>query len=238
MLKLLGLKMRLEFQGSGRNTGLRSSLHYASTPTLNSTGNSSVDESGSTGSSSDYWDNNSAASSNGNNDDFNVYSPSRIFIQNPNRGKSTRRRPKQRAESPETVSNFEPSQHLRTSSVRFGSQVRIPIQSSSPNSSGYETESRVSDQSTTSNSGKFEAEVRVTPQDLSAVDACLRGHRTRVFVCHSMANLYTCPRASTATPSTATSLAWTLAYTGIPALILVNIFSLVWRQVKLIRKFR
>ena len=70
----------LDFQASGRATGLRSSLHYASTPTLNSTGNSSVDENASTGSSSDYWENNSSSAASSNNDDY-LYSASRIFVQ-------------------------------------------------------------------------------------------------------------------------------------------------------------
>ena len=222
--------MRLELQGSSRTTGLRSSLHYASTPMLNSTGNSSIDESNSsTGSNSDYWENNSASSSAASNNDDFVYPPTRIFVQNPNRNKSTRRRPRQRAESPDSSSRsgtFDSTQNLRSSSARFGSEVRITSSKETRTSSGYlGSESRVSpSQDSRSNSGKFEAEVRVTPQDISAVDSCLRGHRTRVFVCQSMANLYTCPRASTATPSTATSTAWTLAYTGIPALILVRQF--------------
>ena len=222
--------MRLEFQGSSRTTGLRSSLHYASTPTLNSTGNSSIDESNSsTGSNSDYWENNSASSSAASNNDDFVYPPTRIFVQNPNRNKSTRRRPRQREESPDSSAarsgKFDSSQNLRSSSVRFGSEVRITSSKETRTSSAhFGSESRVSpSQETRTNSGKFEAEVRVTPQDISAVDCCLRGHRTRVFVCQSMANLYTCPRASTAAPSTATSTAWTLAYTGIPALILVRI---------------
>ena len=192
--------MRLDFDG-GRSSGLRSSLHYASTPTLNSSGNSSVDESSSsTGSASDYWENNSASSSNTGNEDYG-YPTTRIFIQNPNRNKSTRRRaPRQRTDAAE-------SGNLKTVSAKFGSESQVSASSAREVSSG---------------SAKFESEVRVTPADVCAVDTSLRGHRTKVFVCESMANLYTCPRASTATPSAAPSIAWTLAYTGIPALILVR----------------
>lgn len=58
-------------------------LMYASTPTLNSAGNSSVDESASsTSSNSDYGDHN----------DW-LFSTGRIYLPNPNRLKSTRRKP-------------------------------------------------------------------------------------------------------------------------------------------------
>jgi len=212
--------MRLDFEG-GRTSGLRSSLHYASTPTLNSSGNSSVDESSSssTGSASDYWENNSASSSsNTGNEDYG-YHTTRIFIQNPNRNKSTRRRaPRHRTDAADAG-------NLKTVSAKFGSESQV---SASPTASSSARE-------VSSSSSKFENEVRVTAADVCAVDTSLRGHRTKVFVCESMANLYTCPRASTATPSAAPSIAWSLAYTGIPALILVRQGS-IDRPILYIRK--
>ena len=203
--------MRLDFDGGrASGIGLRSSLHYASTPTLNSSGNSSVDESSSsTGSNSDYWENNSAASSKSGHEDYGypaAAGTTRIFIQNPNRNKSTRKR-QTRPQRNDAASD---SGNLKVTSSRFGSESQVSTSSSHV---------------ITSSPGKFENEVRVTPADVCAVDTCLRGHRTKVFVCQSMANLYTCPRASTSTPSTAPSISWSLSFTGIPALILVRLFS-------------
>ena len=204
--------MRLDFDGGrASGIGLRSSLHYASTPTLNSSGNSSVDESSSsTGSNSDYWENNSAASSKSGHEDYGypaaAAGTTRIFIQNPNRNKSTRKR-QTRPQRNDAASD---SGNLKATSSRLGSESQVSTSSSHV---------------ITSSPGKFENEVRVTPSDVCAVDTCLRGHRTKVFVCQSMANLYTCPRASTSTPSTAPSISWSLSFTGIPALILVRLFS-------------
>ena len=58
----------------------------------------------------------------------------------------------------------------------------------------------------------------MTDEDVRAIDSCFRGHKTRVFVCGSLANLYTCPRAARADEAPAQS--WTLRLTGIPILLL------------------
>jgi hypothetical protein len=92
--------MHRDYQENFKRTGLRTSLMFASTPTLNSAGNSSVDETASsTGSNSDYWEN---SSSNDQND--SVFSTNRIFLPNPNRLKSTRKKHirSKRSDSPET----------------------------------------------------------------------------------------------------------------------------------------
>jgi len=54
-------------------------------------------------------------------------------------------------------------------------------------------------------------DLSVTDADVRAIDSCLRGHRTRVFICGSLANLYT---------SSSSSSEWTLRLTGIPVLLM------------------
>lgn len=178
---------------------------YASSPTLNSSGGEDNSSSGASTTTGDDWENSTttSTSSNTGNADF-TFSNSRIFVQNPNRYRSSRRKPaRQRAVAPPEIN---PTQQLEKQ-FRALSTNALNLSSTSSDSS---------------NSNSVGYEVRVTPQDVIAVDSCLRGHRTRVFVCRSMANLYTCPRASTATTTTTASTSWTLAYTGIPALILVR----------------
>ena len=53
-----------------------------------------------------------------------------------------------------------------------------------------------------------------------AIEACFRGHRTAVFVCRCMANLYSSPRSSTRVAPAAPCAEWALAYTGVPVLLL------------------
>ena len=53
-----------------------------------------------------------------------------------------------------------------------------------------------------------------------AIEACFRGHRTAVFVCGCMANLYHSPRSSTRVAPSAPCAEWSLAYTGVPVLLL------------------
>lgn len=93
--------MQWDYQENFKRTGLRTSLMFASTPTLNSAGNSSVDETASsTGSNSDYWENSSSNDQN----DLVFSTGRRIFLQNPNRLKSTRKKHirSKRTDSPET----------------------------------------------------------------------------------------------------------------------------------------
>lgn len=54
--------------------------------------------------------------------------------------------------------------------------------------------------------------------DLRAIEVGLRGHKTRLFVCRSMANLYSCPRTSPSAQNV--NPQWNLSYTGIPVLLL------------------
>ena len=56
------------------------------------------------------------------------------------------------------------------------------------------------------------SDLTVTEADLRAIDTCYRGHQTRVFVCTSLANLYTAHLANPAD--------WQLRFTGIPVLVL------------------
>ncbi len=66
-------------------------------------------------------------------------------------------------------------------------------------------------------------DLTVTDVDVAAIDACYRGHKTRVYVCGSLANLYTTPRLVPGTTSAASASGptpWTLRLTGIPVLLL------------------
>ena len=57
----------------------------------------------------------------------------------------------------------------------------------------------------------------VTPQDITAIESTYKGHKTKVFVCQSLANLYTCPKISTMSNSVTN---WVLTFTGVPVLLL------------------
>ena len=57
----------------------------------------------------------------------------------------------------------------------------------------------------------------MTPSDVSAIEGAYRGHKTKIFVCRSLANLYTCPKVST---MSRTVNNWVLTYTGVPVLLL------------------
>ena len=57
----------------------------------------------------------------------------------------------------------------------------------------------------------------VTPQDVTAIESTYKGHKTKVFVCQSLANLYTCPKISTMSNSVTN---WVLTFTGVPVLLL------------------
>ena len=57
----------------------------------------------------------------------------------------------------------------------------------------------------------------VTTQDVTAIDSTYKGHKTKVFVCQSLANLYTCPKISTMSNSVTN---WVLTFTGVPVLLL------------------
>merc|ERR1712038_161181 len=57
----------------------------------------------------------------------------------------------------------------------------------------------------------------VTPQDVTAIESTYKGHKTKVFVCQSLANLYTCPKISTMSNSVSN---WVLTFTGVPVLLL------------------
>ena len=63
-------------------------------------------------------------------------------------------------------------------------------------------------------------DLTVTEDDVRAIDTCYRGHKTRVFVSNSMANLYASPRSTTRVAPTAPCDSWRLMYTGIPVLLL------------------
>ena len=57
----------------------------------------------------------------------------------------------------------------------------------------------------------------VTQQDVTAIESTYKGHKTKVFVCQSLANLYTCPKISTMSNSVTN---WVLTFTGVPVLLL------------------
>ena len=59
--------------------------------------------------------------------------------------------------------------------------------------------------------------LRVCREDVQAIESAYRGHKTKVFVCESLANLYTCPKISTMSNTVSN---WILTYTGVPVLLL------------------
>lgn len=73
----------------------------------------------------------------------------------------------------------------------------------------------------------------VTPSDVAAIEGAYRGHKTKIFVCRSLANLYTCPKIST---MSRTVHNWVLTYTGVPVLLLDTgtTRSRVRRQIQLL----
>lgn len=64
------------------------------------------------------------------------------------------------------------------------------------------------------------SELTVSEDDICAIEGCYRGHKTRVFVCSALANLYTAPRASTRIEALDGAQSWSLMFTGIPVLLL------------------
>ena len=57
----------------------------------------------------------------------------------------------------------------------------------------------------------------VSPSDITSIESTYKGHKTKVFVCQSLANLYTCPKISTMSNSVSN---WVLTFTGVPVLLL------------------
>lgn len=57
----------------------------------------------------------------------------------------------------------------------------------------------------------------VSSLDIAAIESTYKGHKTKVFVCQSLANLYTCPKISTMSNSVSN---WVLTFTGVPVLLL------------------
>eukprot|EP00094_Tigriopus_californicus_P008076 TCALIF_07773-PA protein Name:"Protein of unknown function" AED:0.24 eAED:0.25 QI:0/-1/0/1/-1/1/1/0/439 len=64
------------------------------------------------------------------------------------------------------------------------------------------------------------SELTVSEDDIRAIEGCYRGHKTRVFVCSALANLYNAPRASTRIEAVDGAQSWSLMFTGIPVLLL------------------
>ena len=64
-------------------------------------------------------------------------------------------------------------------------------------------------------------------QDIKSAESCLRGHKSRLYVCKCLANLYTCPKINFSSNSSSKNsinnnsehVKWTLKFTGIPVLI-------------------
>lgn len=91
-----------------------------------------------------------------------------------------------------------------------------------------------SDTSTNSSEEMSDAEtLTLSAQDLKATESCLKGHKSRIFVCKCLANLYGCPKIHLA--SNNLPLNWALKFTGIPVLIfdLGNTKSRSKRQIQI-----
>ena len=68
-----------------------------------------------------------------------------------------------------------------------------------------------------SNNGYQNPNLSVSSLDIAAIESTYKGHKTKVFVCQSLANLYTCPKISTMSNSVSN---WVLTFTGVPVLLL------------------
>ena len=68
-----------------------------------------------------------------------------------------------------------------------------------------------------SNNGYQDPNLSVSSLDIAAIESTYKGHKTKVFVCQSLANLYTCPKISTMSNSVSN---WVLTFTGVPVLLL------------------
>ena len=58
--------------------------------------------------------------------------------------------------------------------------------------------------------------------DLRQTESSIKGHKSRIFVCKCLANLYSCPKLKLNEESqkqSSQSLEWSLKFTGIPVLI-------------------
>lgn len=74
----------------------------------------------------------------------------------------------------------------------------------------YQEESKSTEAATAST-----GDLTVTEADLRAIDTCYRGHKTKVFVCTALANLYKSRKTLYSSQDN-----WDLSYTGIPVLLL------------------
>eukprot|EP00095_Tigriopus_kingsejongensis_P011490 snap_masked-scaffold56_size446035-processed-gene-1.3 protein:Tk11490 transcript:snap_masked-scaffold56_size446035-processed-gene-1.3-mRNA-1 annotation:"PREDICTED: uncharacterized protein LOC103522562" len=195
-------QLRRNRHPSANSDHLAMSIHYASTPGLSS--------------------NNSVESNSVNSDDYDLSSTgsSSVHYPSPGRGRARRSHPQHYdITSPFVGSSGQP--HRRTASVNRLSQPRLsliqmndeaPLPREVP--PPIQAEPLVHRQPPT---GGCEDLLTVSEDDVSAIEACYRGHKTRVYVCVSLANLYTAPRSSTRVESLNS---WNLLYTGIPVLLL------------------
>ena len=86
------------------------------------------------------------------------------------------------------------------------------------------TSSEISDEPST---------LTLSAQDIKRAESVLRGHKSRLYVCKCLANLYTCPKVNLGAQNSA--IKWTLKFTGIPVLIhdLGNTKSRSKRQIQI-----
>ena len=76
---------------------------------------------------------------------------------------------------------------------------------------------KMQESSNGSNNGYQDPNLSVSSSDIAAIESTYKGHKTKVFVCQSLANLYTCPKISTMSNSVSN---WVLTFTGVPVLLL------------------
>jgi len=90
---------------------------------------------------------------------------------------------------------------------KYNSTLYLPYSSS-------DTSDNLSDE----NSG---GSLTLSSQDVRKIETSIRGHKSRIYVCKCMANLYSCPKLNLCHEDyNSKSIHWTLKFTGIPALIL------------------